>query len=521
MPVPFKPVRASFGKDVVVQEGSFIEHTESGLLVRQEQVYPLLTEDDDHLTLAFSVPILHTCLLRTGAINTINKAREFIVLAQTQFKALAAQYQKLDRKPRIVCSQLDDPLLDWEKIRTQHVYLAAAASEAKLEFNLIHMSLPTERIFERIDIAPRSTHQKKNVDKLARELNWCGWVQYAFWISEEMELLLKKFAVDASTTYQIEALCRDFIHEARSVLLVKSLKELQDYSLQYADMLIKRAAYAKETGRPADVNQLNQKILEMEKDLFKASMPLKNSLHRILEIVLKIEAEAVRKDRIREEYIPIRRMVLLYRKILQSQIEPADTPQQAKTSWAQQAMLRVLLDDELMVVSAVNSLHGVEKCHLTYSTYVTTLELKHKFPADRVIDMAFNWVTTTPKLNKMTVDLGFEGYRSWLKSDNIPEEQVNLHRRGHVIDKLRKIYFRVLMDLCLPIQQLCSALPKAEEQGQFRASTGYLNLLPSFLEMKYDDDDVESIPYVEYDGESGEAKDLTDSGYRTLSRFRF
>lgn len=521
MPVPFKPVRASFGKDVVVQEASVIEHTESGLLVRPEQVYASVNENEDHLTLAFTIPIQHTSLIRTGAVNTINKAREFIHLAQTHYSALAAQYQKLDRQPRIVCSQLDDPLLDWEKIRTQHVFLAAAAREAKLDFNVVHMALPTERIFERIDIAPRTTHQKKNVDKLARELNWCGWVQYAFWISEEMEVLLQKFGVDASTTYQIEALCRDFIHEARSVLLVKSLKDLQDLSLQYADMLIKRAAYSKETGRPADVNQLNQKILEMEKDLFRASMPLKNSLHRILEIVLKIEAEAVRKDRIREEYIPIRRMVLLYRKILQSQIEPAETPQQARTAWAQQAMLRVLLDDELMVVSAVNSLHGVEKCHLTYSTYVATLELKHKFPPDRVIDMAFNWMTATPKLNKMTVELGFDGYRSWLKEQNVPDEQANLHRRAHVTDKLRKIYFRVLMDLCLPIQQLCSASPKSEEEGKFRASSSYLNLLPSFLEMKYDDDDVESIPYVEYDRESGEAKDLTDPGYRTLSRFRF
>lgn len=519
MQVSFKPVRAIFGKDVVTQEGSIVDHTESGLMVRPELVYVEESEKDDHLNLAFSVQIQHTDLLRTGPINTINKAREFLTLAHERHKSLAAQFQQIDRKPRIVCSQLDDPLLDWEQIRLQHVFLAMVAHENKQDFNLVHMSLPTDRIFERTDIPPRTTYQKKNVDKLARELNWYGWLQYALWISEEMDILLKKFGVDASTTYQIEAFCRDFIHEARSILLIKSLKEVQELSLQYADMLIKRNTYAKDSKNPSDINQLNQRIVEMEKEIFRASLPLKNSLKRILEIVLKIESEAVRKERIREEYIPIRRMILLYRKILQTQIEPAETSQQARTSWSQQAMLRLLLDDELMVVTAVNSLDGVEKCHLTYSINVAALELKHKFPADRVIDMAFNWVTTTPKLNKMTHELGYDAYRAWLKSENTSEEQAHLHRRAHVLDKLRKTYFRVLMDLCLPIQQICGASPKTEE-GKFHASISYLNLLPSFLEMKYDDDDVESIAYVVYDGETGDPRDLSDAGYRTLSRFR-
>lgn len=522
MIVPFKPIRAVFGKDVVVQEGFVVEHTESGPMVRSEEVYTDLKENEDRLNLCFSVHIQHAAILRSGPINTLNKAREFLVFALERHKILVAQYQKIQRKPRIVCTQLDDPLLDWEKIRLQHVFLAMAAYEAKLEFNVAHMSLPTEKFFERIDIPQRTTFQKKNTEKLARELNWYAWLQYALWISEEMEILLEKFGLDASSTYQIESFCRDFIHEARSVLMIKSLKEVQELSLQYADLLLKRNTYGANAHSPNESNQLNQKIVDVEKEIFKASLPLKESLKRILEIVLKIESEAVRKDRIREEYIPIRRMILLYRKILQTQIEPTNTPQQPRTSWCQQAMLRILLDDELMIVTSVDCSTGIEKSNLTYSIHVAVLELKHKFPPDRVIDMAFNWISSTPKFNKVIHENGFDGSKEWLKTEPTAEELVQTHRRAHVIDKLRKIYFRVLMDLCLPIQQLCIANAKVEEEEQhLQAHTSYLNLLPAFLEMKYDDGDVESIPYVVYDAETGDPTKLSETGYRTLSRFRF
>lgn len=515
MKVPFSPVHARFGQDLLDQEGYVVERAESGLNVISGEVFTLSDETNESLSLCFGTHLQHCALLRTGPINTLTKAREFLTLAYERHKILSAQHQKLQRKPRIVCSQLDDPLNEWEMIRLQHVNLAAVAHERKLEFHVIHLSFPTAEFFENPSTPPRTPFQKKNVEKLTRELNWLGWLKYGLWIAEEMEVFVKQLQHDAANRYQIDALCREFIQEARSVLLLKHMTEVHELSLKYADLLTKRSSYAHDPHHPHETHQLNQRIVELEKDLFKSSLFLKDSLKRLLEIVLKMESEGNLKDKLGESYYPIRRMSLLYRKILQSQIDPESSESTNRTSWSQQGMLRILLDDELMVVSSVNSMKGTEKTHLAYSMNVATLELKHKFSADRVIDMAFNWISLTVKLNRRVVEQGFDVFKSWLKSPVSTDELHLLHRRAQVIEKFRKIFFRVLMDFCLPIQQLT---PHQDKEPSLHADRSFLNLFPSHLDMKYDDGERESIPYVVYDYDSGEPRSLSERGIRALSR---
>lgn len=514
MKVPFSPVHARFGQDLLDQEGFVVERTESGLNVVSGEINTPSDDSGESLTLCFGTHLQHSALLRTGPINTLTKAREFLTLAYERHKILSAQYQKLQRKPRIVCSQLDDPLNEWDMIRLQHVNLAAIAHERKLEFHVIHLSYPTADFFENRNAPPRTPFQSKNVEKLYRELNWLGWLKYGLWIAEEMEAFLKQFQPDAANSYQIEALCRAFIQEARSVLLLKHMTEVHELSLKYADLLTKRNAYAHDPHHPHETHQLNQRIVELEKDLFNSSLFLKDSLKRLLEVVLKMESEGNLKGK-SESYYPIRRMTLLYRKILQSQIEPESTESKGRTSWSQQGMLRILLDDELMVVSSVNSLKGTEKTHLAYSLNVAALELKHKYTAERAIDLAFNWIAATSKVNRKIVEQGFDVFKVWLKS-TVPNDEFHLlHRRAQMIEKFRKIFFRVLMDFCLPIQHL---IPDEEKEASPHIEKSYLNLFPSHLDMKYEDGERESIPYVHYDYESGEPLTLSERGIRALSR---
>ena len=511
MPAPFKPIRAKFASNVIVEEGFVIEKDGPTYRVTSGKVYTEQKATEDHLNLCFSAFIQSSAILRTGPINTLNKAREFLAFAKERGKILAAQFQKMNRKPRIVCDQLNDPLLDWEKIRLQNVYLKLAANEDKLAMSVVHMCLPTGKLFIRNDIEPRTPFQLKNVDKLAKELNWFGWIQYALWISEEMEALLENIRSDASEKYQLVALFQEFMNQSRSTLLEKSLQEVLDLTYNYAQLDLKRITY------PQESNTIKQDFLSIEKDLFKASLSIKESLKAILEIVLKIEAEAVREKNIPEDYHPIRRIILLYRKILQTQIEPTINP---KTSWIQQVMLRQLLDDELMVTSSINCANGVEQTHLTYSLKVTTLELRQKYPAERVIDVAFNWDSNVAKINAFIQKNGYQAYRAWLAAPPATPEDVTLHRRAGVVDRLRKLYFKIMMDLCLPIQQT-TGNPISGLGEHVQAEKSYLNVLPSFLEMKYDDGEVEWIPYVTYNEETGEPLDLEEKGYRTLSRFRY
>lgn len=516
MLVSFKPVRVSFGKDLLTEEGHFVENVHSGFRVANGQVYNAVNEEQDNISLCFSVQFNHSALIRTGPIDTFNKAKQFFALALDQHKILAAHNQKLNSKPRIVCDQLDDPLFDWEQIQIQHVYLTMAAHEAKMDLRMVHMSLATDYFFVRTDVEPRSPFKKKNADKMAKELNWIGWVKYALWISEEMDVLLSTFRTEASQTYQLEAFFRDFIQESRSHLLDKAIKDIHELSLKYAQMHLKKIVYVNDHQRPDEIHKMNQEMASLGKNIFKVSMNLKESLDRIFEIVLKIEAEAVRNKKIREEYVPLRRMILLFRKILQSQIDSKNTIQ---TSWSQQVMLRQLLNDELMVVSSVNCASGLEQTHQSFTLQVAIMELKQKYPADRVMDMVFNWLSTNSKLNMLICEYGYVKYHEWLQNNDVVEDQINFHKRAILVHKLRAIFFRTLMDLCLPIQQICGIEPKAVESN-LKAEKSYLNLLPSFLEMKYEDGEVEWTPYVTYDAKTGESVDLVDKGYRTLSRFR-
>ncbi len=511
MPVPFKPIRAIFAKNVLNEEGFIIEKEGGVFRVTSGKVYTDLKPDEDHLNYCFAVFIQSSAVLRTGPINTLNKAREFLAFAKDRNKILAAQFQQMHRKPRIVCEQLNDPLLDWDKIRLQNVYLKMAAHEEKLGVSVAHMCLPTGKLFVKSDVEPRTPFQNRNADKLAKELNWYGWVQYALWIAEEMDTLLENIRSDASQKYQIVGLFQEFVNESRSVLLRKCLQEIQELSLKYGELELKRIAY------PLETTKIKQDILAIEKDIFKTSLEVKEALKGILALVLKIEAEAVREKNIREEYVPMRRIILLYRKLLQTQIEPTSN---VNTSWIQQGMLRQLLDDELNVVSAVNCSNGIEQTHLTFSLKIATLELKQKYPAERVVDVAFNWDTSVLKVNAVIQKNGYEAYRTWILHPPVEQEEVAIHRRAGVIDRLRKLFFRILMDMCLPIQQITGVRSSGLE-ANIHADKSYLNILPSFLEMKYEDGDVESIPYVSYNETTGEPIDLLEKGYRTLSRFRY
>lgn len=516
MRVAFKPVRVSFGQVIVVEEGHYVEEVHSELRVFNDAVYTDPEEREGFLNLCFSIQFDHSVLIRTGPIDSLSKAKQFLTLALEQHKVLAAHNQKMLSKPRIVCDQLDDPIFDWESIQLQNVYLTMAAHEMQLDTNILHSSLATDYLFVKSDREASSSFKKKNALKMAQELNWMAWIKYARWISDEMESLLEMMKLDASSIYLVESLFRDFIQESRSPLVERTIKEIQEHSLKFADIHLKRSLYVREKHRPDEIYKMNEEIASAGRNIYKASVGLKESLQRIFEIVLKLEAEAVREKKISDIYVSMRRMILLYRKILQSQLDPKN---EVPTNWSQQVLLRQLLKDELMAVSSINSKSGLEQNHQTFTLQAALLELKQKYSPDRVMDTVFNLIGASSKLNTLICQKGYLQFQEWLKTTSLPEDEIHLHRRAVVIHKLRRIFFRTLMDLCLPIQQICGKEPK-EVEADLRAEKSYLNLLPSFLEIKYDDGELEWLPYVIYDPETGEAEDLVKKGYRTLSRFR-
>ena len=315
-----------------------------------------------NLKTAFFAAVNHFILFRSGAIETPEKAQEFLdcIKGINQEKVL-----------RVLSCQVNTPETDWELIQRQHLRLAFLNQSLGNEGMIAHLNIPINRLF--IDPANLpSEFMSKTIIALYRQLNTEGWAIYTQWMNEEMEKVLKTFKPEAVDEYQLQARLEDFGIETHSLLLNDIKKELKNTLLEMDQI---------ELNKNADSDR---SLFSLEKKAIFLRERLKNAL-QIQYIILNDIVEGIGIiEAAHPELLFLKSKALLLASLLGAE---TGSPKASVLVPEQQLLLIQLLNQQLGVVTCVNCDTGLERTSIAFSLMLGMAEMSATFPLNDLISL--------------------------------------------------------------------------------------------------------------------------------------
>jgi hypothetical protein len=370
-------------------------------------------------------------LIQTGVLDTLEKTEAF-------FKAIQGVHLEWKRtNPHLkIPLRLMDGLLclqkeEWDLITAQDLLMAWFLSQKEFPGQCALLNLPTEHFYQPKDQQPESEFFLKAAAKLSDLLNVKGWGTYCKWINEEITLILQNIPLESMDSYTLEALFKNFNHEIDSQLLRNLEKEIQEVQLKVGGLyeLFQHPCEASAT------------IISLEKIIIKA----RSEIRRLLKFQYDTLEEIARIIPIIEESHPnftsFKNKAFILNNLIKNHLE---IPEAKTPSRFQELMLLQLLNEELGVLTVINSGKGLGRPSLATAVMLTISLLKQNNPLEKLIDLALDWNQTAREVNKKIAHLGPEQFNHWLSNPSRDEHESIFKHSAHLVIKFRQIFLEVL-----------------------------------------------------------------------------
>lgn len=346
------------------------EKTLSSISIAGNQVLKI---QPAHTVLSYllGVDCHHLPLLRSGQIDTLEKCRELLEVAN-ELQRHEHQKGKVSKPLRLTSMQLcwvDD---EWDLIQNQQRVLIKMKRENPSSFDFAHLSFPTEHAFLRRDPKAISEFTQKTIARLHQQMNNEAWLVYCQWLNEEVETVLKTFQPEASEEYQLQARLEDLGHEVHSHLLIASRGSIATAILEKEEAIAKGE---------------RERLFALEKAIVAGREQLKRSLEAHSEVCGNIVEGITKIEAMHPELMQLKLKTRLLHELILDHLGISGPP----WSWGKKLLLIQLLDEEFGVIPAINCDTGIERTNMVFSILLALIELKAFFSKEDILELCLNW----------------------------------------------------------------------------------------------------------------------------------
>lgn len=503
----FKPILAKVdGIESNLRGYAFqIEKGEIRLIQDKVLTSELALTEPGILTNCFESSLSHSSAVRSGAVDSVSKANQLILL----IKKVHDHLKQANRNPslplRAVSIQLNAPEAQWDLVTAERESIASIALQYDLKDHLVHLNLPFDFYFKPSRPEMYVAATIRNIRKLSKLKNMEAWAAYCLWLNEDLEFKFKSFLADAIDEYQLEARFKDFRHETHSGLLFGSREQALDLNRQIEQLnaLVKKGE--------RDSRSAAFELESLEKDLLRAQGEIKSSIHSQYSLLHQIEAGIEKVEQAHPELLDIKNKVLLTRKLLDNQLEIIEDGQVNK---GLEIMTLALLNEQLGVLSCYNCDLGLERTSFAFALGFAILQLRERSSMTRIMDMLTHWEATVQEINKIFAQKGIEGFHAWLKQKSSNENENILQKRAAVVMKFRHLVLFNLYKISYKIAEF--NIKKQRVRPLIKEKVEYLNFLPPFHDILNEKGVREVARIYKTDSLTGAPTGLTPHGNHLL-----
>lgn len=305
-------------------------------------------------------------LIRSEDIDTTSKCGEFLRMA----KLLHNKCGRAEKRLRISSMHLNNIREEWPFIKEQHRCLLNANQTHASALAIAHISLPTERVFFKVTPRFMSPFLQHKLKHLLQQFNAEATCMYYTWVCEEIEEMLKKFKPEAGEEYTLQAILEDFCHEVHSGFLKMYMQEISEAAIGQGKL---------------DLTKDKDKMFELEKIVVAGRMRLLPVMQYQCTLLKKIIQSVAKMG---GRYPKLKTIANIAYLLMGHQFDLPDTP---KLSWGQRIMFIQLLDQQLGVVSALNSHTGLGRTSFVFSMRLALASMTKDYPEKEILDLCLHW----------------------------------------------------------------------------------------------------------------------------------
>lgn len=460
-------------------------------------------EKQDKLLNFWGIKIGDSLVMRHAWIDSKEKAQELVKAAQLlQNTDCAGSISPL----HLVSLQIATPEEEWDYVSFQHILLHWINYEKGLSSEIAHIEIPISRYYIPKDEPSQSEFFLKAVSKLPSLLNIDAWEMYCYWLSESIENFLESISLEDLTTYTLEGVMKDFLHEVRTSL-VRSLHR------GVSEALLKIGALQGLIDYP--INE-KEDIVELEKNVIRARNAAKSELQNQYALLTEIEAVITAIESDHKQFIPLKRQAGVLRLLFGHAVDAKESP---RISWVQQSMLMPLLHHELGVITAMNCDTGLDRTNILFAIHISMHLMQCRFSFEALMDMAITWNESVRWVNKQLI-AGQEKFEKWLKepSEDVGEDQIK--RRAMLIEQFRAYFLWALENICIPYMMKNVPVHEVKWHESQIENLEYLQVFPVFGDLFDGNKKIHRAPIVKINSSTGNPQGLTKAGHFLITRLR-
>lgn len=367
--VEFKAISKTIQGVETILQGFAFEHVKGKIRFTPDQIHPYSVEKQypKNLVNCCIGWVGETPLIRSGHINTLSKAHEWVVLARS---IIPTKQTNL----RLSSAQMSSVEFEGEFIDQQHLALIQATQKLWESEKLVHLSTPLEYVYSTQSFERKVWADQTALDEIPKLHNTEAWADYCAWYNELLEEAFSHFLYDAIDEYTLEAHLKDFRHEVFSDFLERTRSQLLKLELERATNQLEGLSHSELVARDKEMLLSRHDMQRMVGEHYK-------SLVEIVRIV-KIVQEA------HPDLIDLNVVGRLLKALLGYEVDAPNIP---RPNWGIKQMILQLLNDELGVVSSVNCHHGLDKTHLAFAIRMAVLQMKELHSREEIIELALDW----------------------------------------------------------------------------------------------------------------------------------
>lgn len=440
-----------------------------------------------------------TPVIRTGSIGSKRKVDQFLALVT---RAYNITNEKLIKKRpfRLSSYEVNSTEFDWNLIEQQHQYLAQKRGQVNENNAIIHLCTSFEQFYSTHPPRRKLASSLRLLHELPRLLNTEAWISYCEWYNDLLKETLSEFKYDAVDEYTMERYIIDFDHEVNSHYLNETKKRLLELELAL--------------GTEERSNEFTrQEAINLEKEMIFARKHLMEMLRAHYENLVEIIRIIPIIEEAHSELIPLKLAGSLLERLLASEI---DVPDKEVLPFVNQQMMHQLLNDEMGVISAVNSNRGLDRSSVAFAIRLATLQLKQQSTNEQVIDLAVNWNEITQKVHRILATEGLDHFEEWVF------QLKDRHTKCRVSSLLAfwDCFVQNLKKVCQHVTQLYTKNRKIEfKEGRY-LNPECLNFLPPYIKVSHKGKQEKRMILL-YDSKLHKPVDLTEEGHRFLLETSF
>lgn len=482
------PVFKSGGHEVIGYDARR-ENIESGAVVPTSTRYAKDKNVSNHLINCFMTHNDGVGIIRTGVINTPEKAEEF----KKAVIELQGQMGRGDDQPvRVMSHQLNSPETESKMIENQHTQLLS--KRKRKEFEVGHLNAPCNRFYH---------HHNKfgNVpvvssilsgEKKSHEQNVEGMVQYLAWMIEDF---------GKNEDQEVKSLANKL--EQKDVWHIITLQE--DVNKKF-DKIVELENQIVELDDEEQRKQLKAEIKELKKEIQKLRTEIIHGngqeqglkdLHTYLVKVFERDVLAPKDSELEKAS----QTLTVYRKLLGAQLEFKG----AEVDRNQEHLMFFALDKSLGVISAMNCKSGLDRTGFLFALFLSAMDLQDS----ELMEIALNWKTYSLELNKLYREKDYDPDLVLSELNGRADYGKNLK----VFFDMQHTIFQHLLKVSLPITGINTGLIGLKYHEGITENLFPLYCLPPVVKTE----EGAVIQILTYDSK-GKPKGLTSDGHALITQ---